>query len=634
MLYKYKQKYQILFISVLLLTVTLSLNCPKKKNRPPDQPITPIHAPSTYNNKPELFKTITTDPENDDVRYIWDWGDNTIDTLPYDEYLAISDTMYAYHAWENPGTYSVKVRAIDKDSVSVWSNPTSIQIIYNAPPIIDSFAGPGISPYITLKDKKLRFAAVASDSTDSVYVRFIYRKSSAKRFTERAWIGPKVSGSIFRDSLVFSVNDTYIIRAIAKDSKGSQSDTTNPYIVIVSGPLWRFMTVTPAYGGEDPDTTDYEFYSSPALGQDANGNWRIFIGAIDGCVYSINPTNGNKVWREKSVTTSDDHWEECCFNATPAVNQSLGHIYIGSDEGELYCISTSGTRKWRFPGKILDSLTYDEFGSSVAFSGNRLYVGCDDYKLYCLQDNISSVSLLWSYYTGSEIGSSPAIDAAGNVYFADDSGYVTSLTSTGTVRWRIKYGISIWSSPTLTSDRLYIGTDDGYLYALNPNTGAQIWRYTADDGIRSSPVIGTDNNIYFGCNDGKLYALTTAGTIKSGFPVQLSDEEINSSPAIALDGTIVVYTNEDMVYGISPSGSIVWQVPLPGYGKKKIKKTNKLFEPFSPSPTIGPDGTIYVASAQAGVFAIKGTTNNSLANTAWPKFRHDIRNTGRVGGSK
>jgi len=466
-----------------------------------------------------------------------------------------------------------------------------------------------------------------------VYVRFMHRKKRVARFTERSWIGPRASGSIFRDSIRFTANDTYYIRAIAKDSKGSQSDTSALYEVIVSGPLWRFMTVTPAYGGDEADTTDYEFISSPALGQDGSGNWRLIIGAIDGCVYSINPANGNRVWREKSVTCQDDHWEECYYSATPAINQTLGHIYIGSEEGELYCIGMNGVRKWRYPGNGIDDLTYDEFGSSVAFTGNRLYVGCDDYKLYAIQDNITRGDTVWTFYTGSEIGTSPALDASGNVYFGDDSGYVTSLTPTRTVRWRIRHGISVWSSPTIVGDRVYVGTDDGYLYALNANTGAQIWRYTAEDGIRSTPVIGTDNAIYFGCLDGQLYALTTAGTIKSGFPVQLSDDEILSTPAIALDGTIVVYTAEDMVYGVNSNGTIAWQVPLPGYGKGKRAKGPK-FELFYPSPTIGEDGTIYVASAEAGVFAIQGALGNKLANTDWPKFRHDIRNTGRVGGSK
>ncbi|MCS7258854.1 MAG: PQQ-binding-like beta-propeller repeat protein [candidate division WOR-3 bacterium] len=628
--------YKKLILPLVFLGLISLIGCPKKKNRPPEKPDRPNGPATTYTNKPEVFRTKATDPDGDNMRFVFSWGDGVVDTTSAEELYASGQEAFGVHAWTNPGTYYIKVKAIDeKDSSSVWSDSTAITVSYNARPWLDSFVGPGPSPYVTLPNRYIKFTIAASDSTDSVYVRLVYRKKRVSRYTERPWIGPRPSGSVFRDSITFTVNDTFIVRAIAKDAKGTQSDSSEIYQIIVTGPLWKFMTILPPTGGEPPDTTDYEFTSSPALLQDANGNWRIVVGAIDGCVYCINPVNGARVWRTKSVTTQDDPWAECYFNSTPAVNQTLGHIYIGSEEGELYCISSAGTIKWRWPGNGIDDLTYDEFGSSAAItaSGNRIYIGCDDYRLYCIQDNVTRGDTIWSFYTGSEIPSSPALDAQGNIYFGDDSGYVTSLTPNRTVRWRRKIGISVWTSPAISGNRVYIGTDDGYLYALNIDNGNTIWRFTADEGIRSSPVIGTDGAIYFGCNDGKLYALTTAGNLKSGFPILLSDDAITSTPAVATDGTIIIYTTDDIVYGVSPTGRILWRVPLFGSTTSKRLKS-RLFEAFQPSPTIGPDGTIYVGSSIAGVYAIRGQSGNSLANTDWPKFRHDIRNTGRVGGSK
>ena len=617
-------------ITMLLVLILLPMGC-KRKNRPPTTPTTPQGAASTYTLRSESYTTEATDPDNNAViRYIWDWADTNIDTTTENT---------GFHSWVNTGSYAIKVKAIDeKDAESEWSSALTVTVVYNSPPTIDSIVGPGPSPLLTLPDIYIKFTTVARDSTDSVYVRYIHRKKSAASYTARTWIGPKASGSIFRDSIKFTSQDTYIVRSIAKDSKGSESaDTSQPYEIIVSGPLWTFNT---------PDGT--EFFSSPALAQ-IEGEWLLFIGGVDGYFYVINATNGTEKWRKKTIydPTSSPYEPEDVFYASPAVNLTLSNIYCGGESGELYAYSTtSGSQwNWRYPDSSYDGLTYNEISSSVAVSGSRVYVGLNcgygnDYRLYAIQDNGGTCSVAWSYPTGCDIVSSPAVDATGNIFFGDDSGYVTCLSSGGTRTWRrrISTGIySVYASPAIGPNALYVGTDDGFLFALNRSNGTQTWRYpstgTGLEGVRSSPVIGSDGTIYFGCDDGQLYAVTSNGQLKSGFPVLLSDGAVTSTPAIAQDGTIVMYTEEDMVYGINPSGAIIWRVPLPGWisDKKSKTRTNKSkLDDIIPSPTIGPDGRIYIASIDSGVYAIRGTTNNPLASTSWPKFRHNILNTGKA----
>lgn len=633
-----KRKKLIQFVKfvcmLILMTTVLSTIC-KKKNHPPTTPTTPQGAASTYTHRLELYTTEATDPDGNTIRFIWSMNDTKIDT---------TDENMIYYSWDNQGTYAIKVKAIDdKDTTSEWSSALTVTVVYNSPPTIDSIVGPGPSPLLTLPDIYIKFTTVARDSTDSVYVRYIHRKKSAASYTARTWIGPKASGSIFRDSIKFTSQDTYIVRSIAKDSKGSESaDTSQPYEIIVSGPLWSF------------GVEDIPFNGSPALAQ-VDGEWLVFIGAGDGgdgYFYAISATNGSQKWQKKTIYDPEylPPEPEDVFYASPAVNTYFTppHVYCGGEAGELYCYkaSSGSSWEWRFPDSSYDGLTYNEVSSSVAVSGNRLYVGLNcgygnDYKLYAIQDNGSTCSVAWSYYTGIEIVSSPAVDATGNIFFGDDSGYVRCLNQNdgGEIwRWRISTGIySVYASPAIGPNALYVGTDDGFLFALNRSNGTQIWRYpstgTGLEGVRSSPVIGSDGTIYFGCDDGQLYAVTSNGQLKSGFPVFLSDGVVTSTPAIALDGTIVMYTEEDMVYGINPSGTIIWQVPLPGWGfdKKSKTRTNKSkLDDIIPSPTIGPDGRIYVASVQGGLFAIRGTTGNPLASTSWPKFRYNIQNTGKL----
>jgi outer membrane protein assembly factor BamB len=53
---------------------------------------------------------------------------------------------------------------------------------------------------------------------------------------------------------------------------------------------------------------------------------------------------------------------------------------------------------------------------------------------------------------------------------------------------------------------LYFGCHDGKLYALNAISGKLLWTFAADGRIVSSPW-PTQGVVYFGCDDGCLYAV-------------------------------------------------------------------------------------------------------------------------------
>ena len=69
----------------------------------------------------------------------------------------------------------------------------------------------------------------------------------------------------------------------------------------------------------------------------------------------------------------------------------------------------------------------------------------------------------------------------------------------------------------------------------------------------------------------------------------------------------------DCLYAINPNGSLKW----------KYKTDDRI---YSSSPAIGSDGTIYVGSG-IYLYAIQGESGG-LADTPWPKFRKNNRNTG------
>jgi eukaryotic-like serine/threonine-protein kinase len=62
------------------------------------------------------------------------------------------------------------------------------------------------------------------------------------------------------------------------------------------------------------------------------------------------------------------------------------------------------------------------------------------------------------------------------------------------------------SSPAVSRGIVYIGSDEGIVYALNVNTGAELWRYYVDGFcICSSPAVAK-GVVYVGSYDGNFYA--------------------------------------------------------------------------------------------------------------------------------
>ena len=93
---------------------------------------------------------------------------------------------------------------------------------------------------------------------------------------------------------------------------------------------------------------------------------------------------------------------------------------------------------------------------------------------------------------------------------------------------------------------------------------------------------------------------------------------VGSSPAVAADGTVYVGSGDDYLYAINPDGSLKWRYQTGGY--------------VGSSPAVAADGTVYVGSANNYLYAIVG--DSPLADSPWPKFHHDNKNTGRVGGGQ
>jgi outer membrane protein assembly factor BamB len=327
----------------------------------------------------------------------------------------------------------------------------------------------------------------------------------------------------------------------------------------------------------------------------------------------------------------EEAFDEEPWGNSAAVNMSTGHWYIANDQGEIYCLTTAGQKVWRYPNMPVTSFTGWDF-TDAAFSGYNVYVvNRTRDSLYVLSD---ASGMKVGYYAEFGITTAPTIDAQGNVYIGDDSGYVYKLNATGGLIWKHKLNGSIVTSGAINLDgTIYFAADvvlTGYLYALNPDSTLK-WSYTVGENVVTTPVIGTDGYIYFGDERGKIHAVNAStGTPKTGWLVNLASTV--STPAFAADGYFYIMTDDQRVFCINCiDGNIRWETPLP-----TSAKTKSLFgkrENWIPSPVIGSDGDIYVACGRAhrGLYKLQGRSSGIPANTPWPMFRHDRNHSGKAG---
>ena len=96
-------------------------------NDPPEKPSTPDGPASGGTGAEYQYATNTTDPEGDQVYYLFDWGDDT-DSAWIGPYTS-GATAQATHSWTSQGEYAMKVIAKDEEgAISEWSDSLLVNV--------------------------------------------------------------------------------------------------------------------------------------------------------------------------------------------------------------------------------------------------------------------------------------------------------------------------------------------------------------------------------------------------------------------------------------------------------------------------------------------------------------------------
>ncbi len=190
-------------------------------NNPPNTPSKPS-GPSSGNMGSSLsFSTSTTDPDDDSVKYGWDWnGDDTIDE--WSSFLSSGSVDTRSHSWSSVGTYDVQVIAEDSNSgQSAFSISKTVVITSsNNPPNKPIINGPTSGK---TGDSYTYIVSTEDSDEDQVFYWIEWDDS-----TNSGWLGPYDSGLSVSSSHIWSANGTYSIKVKSKDNYGDESPWSDP----------------------------------------------------------------------------------------------------------------------------------------------------------------------------------------------------------------------------------------------------------------------------------------------------------------------------------------------------------------------------------------------------------------------
>lgn len=184
---------------------------------------------------------------------------------------------------------------------------------------------------------------------------------------------------------------------------------------------------------------------------------RIYIGTESGQLYCLNQPDGKIIWQAAIGAGADS-------DSTPAVNGD--YVYTAAEDGYVRCFRRdNGEEVWKWksdPGGSGSGGRGGFWASPIVVDGN-IYIGSDNGNFYCLTVD---GKVVWKTRMHMAVwGTAPYVD--GKLIVPDKAGWISILDAKdGRILSEIKIGDSVNSTPAVLNGRIYIGAFMGQLYCL------------------------------------------------------------------------------------------------------------------------------------------------------------------------
>lgn len=219
-------------------------------------------------------------------------------------------------------------------------------------------------------------------------------------------------------------------------------------------------------------------------------------------------------------------------------------IYDVTKDSILVSEQKIGQELRRWGGYSLTEKYYTEDNSTYDrpdFSTNKQY---------------NTVKEVWVTNIGKTIYASPIV-SDDNVFIGDDTGTFYSISAkNGKINWNFQSGNRIVGTAAVANDVVVFGSADATIYALDIKTGKLIWKYLAKEPVLGSATI--DNGIvYIGASDHTFRALNLK-TGKLVWEYTYVKGYIETRPLIYQDKVIFGAWDNTMYALNKATGKLLW----------------------------------------------------------------------------
>lgn len=254
----------------------------------------------------------------------------------------------------------------------------------------------------------------------------------------------------------------------------------------------------------------------------------------------------------KGPDTPELKWKFRTFGpGEPIYNYQMFGSYTADPDGTIYAslsagsefvaINPDGTLKWTYP------VSGQSYVMPVIGNNGTIYGG-DYFSVFAF----STDGLLeWKFEMGYETFFAFCADANGGLYVVDSIGNLTSLSSLGSLNWRVSYDGVIATMPALMPDnKAVFGTMNDNAFHAYSGDGVEVWRFDVATRPAANLIDGNSGKVF--CADQfTLYCLSSNGQ-------QIWHREVND--ALTGGGVYLALSDNGILYCSSKTALLAFDL--------------------------------------------------------------------------